>query len=117
MSEIEPRSQVSRNGVKGVGALAGGVGLVVLSLLGPVLGLIAGGVLTVVGLSLTGSKSDRTAGWVTAGAGIVTAVSALHRFLPFMPNLGWLMWIPGVALIGAGVFSLIKFFRGVKSRS
>jgi hypothetical protein len=117
MSDIEPRSQVSRNGVKGVGAVAGGVGLVVLSLLGPVLGLIAGGILTVVGFSLTGSKSDRTAGWVTAGAGIVTAVSAVSHIVHFLPNLSWLMWIPGVALIGAGVWSLFKFFRGVRSRS
>jgi len=117
MSDIEPRSQVSRNGVKGVGALAGGVGLVVLSLLGPVLGLIAGGLLTVVGFSLTGSKPDRTAGALTAAAGIVTVVSGLSRVLHFLPNLSWLMWIPGVALIGAGAWSLIKFFRGVRSRS
>jgi hypothetical protein len=103
--------------MKGVGALVGGVGLVVLSLLGPVLGIIAGGILTVVGFSLTGSKSDRTAGIVTAGAGIVTAVSGLSHVLHFLPNLGWLMWIPGVALIGAGVYSLFKFFRGVRSRS
>jgi hypothetical protein len=119
MSDIEPRSQVSKNGVKGVGALAGGVGLLLLSALSAhfVLGLIAGGILTVVGFSLTGTKSDRTAGWVTAVAGIVTAVSAVSRVLHFLPNLGWLMWIPGVALIGAGVWSLFKFFRGVRSRS
>ena len=117
MSDIEPRSQVTKNGMKGVGALAGGVGLVVLSALGPVLGLIAGGVLTVVGFSLTSSKSDRTAGVVTAAAGILTAVSGLSRVLHFLPNLGWLMWIPGVALIGAGAWSLIKFFRGVRARS
>jgi hypothetical protein len=115
MSDMEPRTQVSRNGVKGVGALAGGVGLVVLSLLGPVLGLIAGGVLAVVGFSLTGSKSDRTAGMVAAGAGIVTAGVAVLSFLG--AHLNGLLAIPGVALIGAGVWSLFKFFRGVRSRS
>jgi hypothetical protein len=115
MSDIEPRSQVSKNGMKGVGALAGGVGLVVLSALGPLLGLIAGGVLTVVGLSLSGSKSDRTAGIVTAGAGIVTAGIAVLSFLG--AHLNGLLAIPGVVLIGAGIWSLIKFFRGVRSRS
>jgi hypothetical protein len=117
MSDIVPRSQVTKSGMKAVGAVAGGVGLLVLSSLGAVLGLIAGGVLTVVGLSLTGSKSDRTAGAVTAAAGIVTVVSALHQFIPLFPNLSWLMWIPGVGLIAAGIYSLVKFFRGVKSRS
>ena len=119
MSDIEPRSQVSKNGVKGVGALAGGVGLVVLHALAaiPLLGLVAGGILAVVGVSLAGSKSDRVAGWVTAGAGIVTAVSALSRFLHFLPNLGGLILVPGIVLIGAGAWSLFKFFRGVRSRS
>jgi len=117
MSDIVPRSQVTKSGVKGVGAIAGGVGLLVLSSLGGFLGLIAGGVLTVVGLALSGSKSDRTAGVVTAAAGIITGVSALHNFVNFLPNLSWLMWLPGIGLLGAGVYSLVKFFRGMKSRS
>jgi hypothetical protein len=117
MSEIVPRSQLTRQGVKGVGAVAGGVGLIVLSSLGPVLGLIAGGVLTVVGLSLSGSKSDRTAGIVTAGAGIVTAISGLSHILKFLPPLGWLMWVPGIGLIALGAVSFIRFLRGMKTRS
>jgi hypothetical protein len=116
MSDLVPRSQLTRQGVKGVGAVAGGVGLLVLSSLSGVLGLIAGGILTIVGFSLTGSKSDRTAGVFTAGAGIVTALSSLHRFIPVFPNLSWLMWIPGIGLIGMGVFSLFHFFRNLKKR-
>lgn len=111
MSDIVPRSQVSKSGVKGVGAIAGGVGLLILSSMGGVLGLIAGGVLTVAGLALSSSKSDRTAGVVTAAAGIVTAASAI------IPGLDWLMWLPGIGLVGAGIYSLVKFFRGMKSRS
>jgi hypothetical protein len=103
--------------MKGVGAVVGGAGLLILSALSGVLGLIAGGVIAVVGFALTGSKSDRTAGIVAVVAGIVTAVSSLHRFIPVFPNLGWLMWIPGIALLGTGIYSLIKFFRGLKSRS
>jgi hypothetical protein len=117
MSEIVPRSQLTRQGVKGVAAAAGGLGLIILSSLGPVLGLIAGGVLTVVGLSLSGSKSDRTAGIVTAGAGVVTVISALHHVIPLFPSLGWLMWVPGIGLIALGAISFVRFLRGMKTRS
>ncbi|MGA2764095.1 MAG: hypothetical protein ABSG17_12080 [Spirochaetia bacterium] len=117
MSDIVPRSEVSRQGVKGVGALAGGAALIVLSLLGPILGFITGGVLTVVGFALTGSKPDRTAGFITAGAGLVTIVSALHRFVPVFPNLDWLMWIPGIGLLAIGAVSLVRFFGNLKKRS
>ncbi len=117
MNDIVPRNELTRHGMKGVGAIAGGVGLIVLSSLGAVLGLIAGGVLAVVGLSLTGSKSDRTAGVVTAVAGAATVVSALHHILPVFPNLSWLMWIPGIGLLGAGIYSMVKFFRGMKTRT
>jgi hypothetical protein len=117
MSEIVPRSQLTRQGAKGVGAVAGGLGLIILSSLGPILGLIAGGVLTVVGLSLSGSKSDRTAGIVTAASGIVTVVSALHHVVPIFPSLGWLMWVPGIGLIALGAISLVRFLSGMKTRS
>jgi len=113
MGEIVPRNQVTRHGVKGVGAIAGGAGLMVLSSISsiPVIGAIAGGLLAVVGFALTGSKSDRTAGVVTAVAGVVTVAAAL------IPGLRWLIWLPGIGLLGAGVYSLVKFFRGMKSRS
>jgi hypothetical protein len=113
MSDIVPRNQVTKHGVKGVGAVAGGVGLMILSSISaiPVVGAIAGGILAIVGFSLTGSKSDRTAGVVTAVAGVVTVAAAL------IPGLRWLIWLPGIGLLGAGVWSLIKFFRGMKSRS
>jgi hypothetical protein len=113
MSDIVPRNEVTKSGVKGVGAVAGGTTLLVLSAVShiPVIGIIAGAVLAVVGFSLTSSRSDRTAGVVTAVAGIVTAAAAL------IPGLRWLIWVPGVGLIGAGVYMLFKFFRGVKSRS
>ena len=113
MSDIVPRSEVTKSGVKGVGAVAGGAALLVLSAIShiPVVGVIAGAVLAVIGFSLTSSRSDRTAGVVTAVAGIVTAAAAL------IPGLNWLIWLPGIGLIGTGVYMLFKFFRGVKSRS
>ena len=112
MSDIVPRSEVSKSGVKGVGAIAGGTGLLVLAGLSHgLLGIIAGGVITVVGLALSGSKSDRKAGLVAAVAGAVTLASAL------IPGLRFLIVLPGIGLLGAGVWSLIKFFRGMKSRT
>jgi hypothetical protein len=113
MGEIVPRNQITRNGVKGVGAIAGGVGLMVLSSISavPVVGAIAGGIIAVAGFALSGSKSDRTAGLVTATAGIVTVAAAL------IPGLRWLIWLPGIGLIGTGVYSLIKFIRGMKTRT
>jgi len=111
MSDIVPRSQVSKSGVKAVGAIAGGVGLLVLAGFHGLLGIVAGGVITVVGLALSGSKSDRTAGVVTTVAGIATLATAL------IPSLRFLMVIPGIGLLGAGIWSVVKFFRGLKSRS
>ena len=111
MSDIVPRNQVTKSGVKGVGAVAGGVGLLLLVSLHGILGILAGGVITVVGLALSGSKSDRTSGIVTTVAGVVTMAAAL------IPGLRWLMWIPGIGLLGAGIYSLVKAFRGMKSRT
>jgi hypothetical protein len=113
MSEIEPRSQVSRSGMKGVGAVAGGAGLLVLAGISaiPLIGIIGGAVIAVVGLALMTSRSDRTAGIVTAVAGAATLLGAL------IPGLRLLIWLPGVGLLGVGIYSLVRFFRGVKSRS
>jgi CHASE2 domain-containing sensor protein len=110
MSDIVPRNQVAKSGVKGVGALVGGAGLLVLNALPPVPAIIAGAALAVVGFALSGSRSDRVAGIVTAAAGIVTLASGLL-------HVGWMLWIPGIGLLAAGVYSLVKFFRGMKSRS
>jgi hypothetical protein len=113
MSDIEPRSQVTRSGVKGVGAVAGGAGLLVLAGIAaiPVIGIIAGAVIAVVGFALMTSRSDRGAGVVAIVAGAATLLGAI------IPGLRWLLWLPGIGLLGVGIWSLIRFFRGVKSRS
>ncbi len=112
MSDIVPRSEVTKSGVKGVGALAGGVGLLILNALHPLAAIIVGGVLTVGGLAFTtGTKKDRTAGAVTMGAGILTALAGL------IPGFHFLLWLPGIGLLGAGVYSIIKFIRGLKTRT
>ncbi len=112
MSDIVPRSSLTRTGVKGVSALAGGVGLLILNALHPLAAIIVGGVLTVGGLAFTtGTKKDKTAGIVTMGAGILTGLAGL------IPGLHFLLFLPGIGLLGAGIYSLVKFLRGMKTRT
>lgn len=111
MSDIVPRSQVSRQGVTGVGALVSGAALLILSVLGFWGGLIVGGALTVGGFALTGSKSDRTVGFIAAGAGILTILSKVIH------PLGALFWVPGIGLLAVGVISLVRFFSNLRKRS
>ncbi|MGA2640085.1 MAG: hypothetical protein ABSG21_04155 [Spirochaetia bacterium] len=114
MSDIVPRSQVTKDGVKAAGAIAGGVVLVVLATVGW-LGIIAGAALTIAGLALSSSKSDRTAGIVTTVVGVAAlATGILGRWIPGIP---WLMRIAGLVFVGVGIYSLVKFFRGMKTRT
>jgi lysylphosphatidylglycerol synthetase-like protein (DUF2156 family) len=110
MSDIVPRSEVTKSGVKAVGAIAGGVTLLILAAV-PVFGIIAGGVLLVAGLALTSSKSDRTAGIVTAVVGAASLVTGIFH------GASWIMQVAGILFIGTGIYSLVKFFRGMKTRT
>jgi hypothetical protein len=114
MSDIVPRSQLTKDGVKGAGATAGGLALLILAG-GHLISMIAGGVLIVAGLALSSSKSDRTAGIVTTVVGAAALASGiLGRWIPAIP---WLMRVAGIAFVGLGIYSLVKFFRGMKSRT
>ena len=86
--------------MKGVGAVAGGAALLVLSAISSfhVIGIIAGAVLAVVGFPPTTSRSDRTAGVVTVVAGVVTAAASL---------------IPGLAVADLGSWPWVARDRGV----
>jgi hypothetical protein len=114
MSDIVPRSDLTKQGVKGVGAVAGGIVLIALAG-GGLFGIIVGAVLGVGGLALMGSRSDRTAGIVTAVVGAATLLTGIFggQFL----GLGWLMRAAGFVFLGGGIYLLVKFFRGLRSRS
>jgi hypothetical protein len=116
MSDIVPRSQLSGQAVRGVVAVAGGVGALILAGIGGIPGIIVGGALAVVGFALSGSKTERTLGIVTAVLGGAVLVSSL----PFLHGLGsffhWIMRAAGVVLIGVGGFSLFKFISGLRKR-
>ena len=110
MSDIVPRTEVTKNSVKAVGAIAGGVTLFFLAT-AHIFAIVAGGALLVAGLALSTSKSDRTAGIVTTVVGVAALVTGL------IPGISWIMKIAGVAFLAAGIYSLVKFFRGMKTRT
>ncbi len=113
MSDIVPRGTLAKQAMMGIGAAGGGIAL--LALVGHGLfSIIAGGILTVAGLALSGGRSDRTAGLVTAAVGVATLVTGIFPHIPFIP---WLMTAGGVVLIGTGVFLLFRFFKNLKKRS
>jgi hypothetical protein len=118
MSDIVPRSQLNKRGVQGVAAIAGGIGVLILSAFGGHLigGLLVGGAITIVGLALSGSKNDRTVGLVTAALGAATIISSI----PFLRGIGGffhgLMVASGIVLLGIGGLSLFRFISGLRKR-
>lgn len=118
MNDIVPRETLVKQGSKGVGGILGGAGILVLNAVTGAMipGLIVGGALTIGGLGVAaGSREDKMAGTVAAGAGALTVVASLP--VPFLSSVaGGLMVLSGLGLIGAGVYGLIKFFKGLKSR-
>jgi hypothetical protein len=97
-----------------VGGIGGGIALLALAGF-HWFGIIAGALLVIGGLALSGSKSDRKVGIVTTIVGAASlATGILGRWLPGIP---WLMRAAGILLIGVGIYSVVKFLRGVKSRS
>jgi hypothetical protein len=115
MSDIVPRDQLNKRAVQGVGAVVGGVALLVLGG-GGVLALIAGGVVTVVGLLLMSSRSDRRAGVIATVIGGAALASGILGFTHVFGWVHWLMRAAGIVLVGIGGFSLFRFFSGLRKR-
>ena len=117
MSNLPARSELAKTAVRGFGALGGGVALLVLAGLSRgLIGVIVGGALAVVGLSVGSSRSDRTAGVITAAAGILSILSGLSSIVGGFPNLSGMMWVAGIGLAAYGGFSLYRFFTNLRRR-
>jgi hypothetical protein len=108
--------EVRKNGMRGVVSTGAGIGLMLFnSLLNiPVIGWILGGGLVVLGvMGLIGkNRTDKTTGLVMMGAGVLGILSFFLKGFT-----GFILGAAGIGLIGFGVFNLIKFAKGLKSRS
>jgi hypothetical protein len=119
MSDLVPRKELNKRAVQGVVATAGGIAtLVVVGISGAhwLAGTIIGAVITVVGMALSGSKSERTAGIVTAVVGAAVLISSLPFLRPIFGFLRTVMGIAGAGLIVIGGVSLVRFFSGLRKR-
>ncbi len=118
MSDIVPRNQVSKQGMHGFVGVAGGIGTIILAGLNPVLGIVVGGVMGIVGLAFArGTKSERIGGIVTAVLGARTLLSGLGHLLLHRGGLfSGLMYGAGVLLLGYGGVSLFRFFKNLRKR-
>ncbi|MDR0554142.1 MAG: hypothetical protein LBG76_05015 [Treponema sp.] len=107
--------ELARQGVSAVGCIAGGIGLFVLGALPPIIGIIAGAVVGVVGISALLSKDpdDRKPGLVVTVAGGLAILSKIGIIKPFAATF---LGIGALGLLGLGIWNGIKFLKGLKSR-
>ncbi len=118
MGDLIPREKLIRQGMRGLGGLGGGIGMLVLRIFtgGPglsLLGLIVGGAVTVFGLTVASSREDRRAGLVVTAAGLLTAAASL----PWVGGIGQtLMTLGGIGLLAVGAFNLVKFLVNLRKR-
>lgn len=113
MSDLVPRKTLVKQGGQAIGGVAGGIVLLALTGIHGIPALVVGGVIAVIGLAISGSKSDRTAGVITTAAGVLTAVAAV----PFIGGIaGTLLSISGIGLLVMGGINLFKFIKGYRKR-
>ena len=113
-------SSLAKMGLSAVGFTTGGLLLLVLQGLAraPVLGLIVGGIVSVIGIISLLSKDpdDKKAGALITGAGVLVLLSKIG-FTPIKALAGTLLGIGAVGLLAIGIWRGIKFFLGLKKRS
>jgi hypothetical protein len=117
--EYTPTSVLAKRGVRAVGCLAGGAGLLLLAALGtrfPLVGIAAGAVLGVVGIGAVISKDpdDRKPGLVVLAAGVLSLLSRVPGVRVFA---GTLLGVGALGLLAAGIWNGIRFLREIKRRS
>jgi hypothetical protein len=116
MNDIVPTNVLAKQGVTAVGGIAGGIGLMVLGGLPWIFGIVAGGVIAVVGLSALSSRDPadkRIGGLVTVAGGL-----AILSKLPILGGIaGGLLGLGTVGLLGMGLWNAWKFMKGLKSRA
>ena len=113
MDDLVPRKTLVKYGSQGLGGVAAGAVLLILKGLGGVPSLIIGGIIALIGLGISSSRDDRTAGLITTVAGAITALT----IVPFVGGVaGTLLTISGIGLLIMGGLNLFKFIRGYRKR-
>jgi hypothetical protein len=109
---------LAKQGISAVGGIVGGVALVIMRALPPLVGIIAGVVVGVIGIGgiLSKDPDDRKPGFLAAAAG---ALSILARIgIPGLrPLAGTLLGISALGLLAMGIWNGFKFIKGLKGRS
>lgn len=113
MGDLVPKKDLVKNGSKGIGGIIGGAVILALNALNPIASLVVGGLVGVTGLGISRKPEDRATGYVLAGAGALTAITAI-------PAIGgvaaWLLGVSGVGLLLMGGWNLAKFIMGYRKR-
>jgi hypothetical protein len=135
MSDLEPtgNKDITNAGVRGVGATIGGLGLLVVQgvagFLGGFVGLVVGGLSFIVGASSlkSSSSADKRGGTIAMVAGAILALPGIGHLIGKVPLIGgivtgaagissFILGAGAVGLLGYGVYNIVKFVKGLKSR-
>ena len=124
MNDIEKRdnipstSSLSKLGITAISYTAGGIFILILNAISkiPAFGLIAGAIVSAVGIAslLSKDKADKKAGAIITGVGALVLISKVPAAAPIA---GTLLGIGAVGLLALGIWNGIKFFFGLKKRS
>ena len=119
-NDIPSASSLSKLGITAIGYSAGGIFLLLLNAVARSmgLGLIVGGIVSVLGIFSLRSKdpADKKAGLIITAAGVLTVLSRSR--IPFVTEIsGTLLGIGAIGLLALGIWNGIKFFIGLKKRS
>jgi hypothetical protein len=111
-----PTNVLAKQGITAVGGIVGGLLLIIMRMLPPFIGVVAGVVIGVIGVGgvLSKDPEDRKPGLLAAAAG---ALSVLARIGIIRPLAGTLLGISALGLLAMGIWNGVKFFKGLKDRS
>jgi hypothetical protein len=114
--DYTPTNVLAKQGMTAIGGIVGGVLLIIMRALPPVIGIIAGVVVGVIGIGgiLSKDPDDRKPGILAAAAG---GLSILARVGVIRALAGTLLSISALGLMVMGVWNGIKFIKGLKGRS
>ncbi len=114
MGDIIPRQHVIKYGSKAVGGIVGGIIIITLKTLPFIPALIVGGIVALIGFSLSRSREDTLASYLIGAAGILIALGGI----PIIGGIaGFLLTVSGIGLIVAGGINLFRFFKSLRSRN